>query len=64
MAKVELNTRKVMARLKSEGWISRGGANHEVFVHPERPETMIPVPCHRELTPLTARSIAKAAGWV
>jgi predicted RNA binding protein YcfA (HicA-like mRNA interferase family) len=48
MAKVELNTRKVMARLKSEGWISRGGANHEVFVHPERPETMIPVPCHRE----------------
>jgi predicted RNA binding protein YcfA (HicA-like mRNA interferase family) len=53
-----------MARLKSEGWISRWGANHEVFVHPERLETMIPVRRDRKLTPLTARSIAKAPGWV
>ena len=64
MAKVELNARKVIGRLVAEGWISKGGAKHEIFVHPERPAKMIPVPRHRELTPITARSIAKEAGWI
>jgi predicted RNA binding protein YcfA (HicA-like mRNA interferase family) len=61
---IETNTRKIIVRLTREGWISKGGTRHDLFVHPERPEVLIPVPRHRELTPLTARSIAKAAGWL
>jgi predicted RNA binding protein YcfA (HicA-like mRNA interferase family) len=64
MPKVETNTRRILARLQLDGWVSKGGRRHEVFIHPDRPETLIPVPRHRELTPLTARSIAKAAGWL
>ena len=33
-------------------------------VHPsDHLKILIPVPRHKELTPMTARSIAKAAGW-
>jgi predicted RNA binding protein YcfA (HicA-like mRNA interferase family) len=63
MPKPETNTRKIIARLEAEGWIGKGGSRHDLFVHPGRPEKLIPVPRHRELTPLTARSIARAAGW-
>lgn len=54
MAKIETNTRKIVARLQSEGWVNVGGGSHDRFV----------VPRHRELTPGTAHSIAKAAGWI
>lgn len=64
MARVETNTRKIIARLEKEGWTNIGGANHDRFVNDTYPETMIVVPRHRELTPGTARSIAKAAGWI
>lgn len=63
MPKPETNTRKIIVRLEAEGWINVGGGSHDRFVHKDRPEVMIPVPRHRELTPGTARSIAKAAGW-
>jgi len=64
MPTIETNTRKIIARLGQEGWINVGGGNHDRFVHPDKPDVMIPVPRHRELTPGTARSIAKAAGWI
>jgi len=64
MAKVETNTRKIIERLKQEGWTNIGGAGHDRFIHKGRAEMMIPVPRHRELSPGTARSIAKAAGWI
>ncbi len=64
MAAVETNTRKIIARLESEGWVNIGGGRHDRFVNSGRPGEMIPVPRHRELTPGTARSIAKAAGWL
>jgi predicted RNA binding protein YcfA (HicA-like mRNA interferase family) len=63
MPKPEINTRKIVARLEAEG-INTGGGNHDRFIHKDRPELMIPVPRHRELSPGTARSIAKAAGWI
>ncbi|NBS03590.1 MAG: type II toxin-antitoxin system HicA family toxin [Rhizobiales bacterium] len=63
MTQPETNTRKIIARLKAEGWMMRDGGRHSLFTHPDRPQTLIPVPRHRELTPMTARSIAKAAGW-
>ena len=64
MAKVETNTRKIIERLKQDGWTNIGGGGHDRFIHEGRPEMMIPVPGHRELSPGTARSIAKAAGWI
>ncbi|MCW2319158.1 Predicted RNA binding protein YcfA, dsRBD-like fold, HicA-like mRNA interferase family [Rhodoblastus acidophilus] len=63
MPKPETNTRKIIARLEAEGWYNVGGGGHDRYVHNDRPGVMIPVPRHRELTPGTARSIAKAAGW-
>ena len=64
MPAIETNTRKIVARLEQEGWVDVGGGSHDRFVNPQHPGTMIPVPRHRELTPGTARSIAKAAGWI
>ncbi len=64
MAKVETNTRKIIDRLKKDGWTNVGGGSHDRFVHEGRPEMMIPVPRHRELSAGVARSIAKAAGWI
>ncbi|MFN0193594.1 MAG: type II toxin-antitoxin system HicA family toxin [Aestuariivirga sp.] len=61
MPKPETNTRKIIARLVSEGWVNIGGGSHDRFVHPKKLGVMIAVPRHRELTPGTARSIAKAA---
>jgi predicted RNA binding protein YcfA (HicA-like mRNA interferase family) len=64
MAKVENNARKIVARLEKDGWINIGGGSHFRFVNEKRPGVMVIVPRHRELTPGTARSIAKAAGWI
>jgi len=64
MAKIEINTRRIVARLEKEGWANIGGSSHDRFVNDRRPGVMITVPRHRELTPGTARSIAKAAGWM
>ncbi len=60
----ETNTRKIIARLKAEGWMVRDGGKQSLFTHPAYPKTLIPVPRHKELTPMTVRSIAKAAGWL
>jgi predicted RNA binding protein YcfA (HicA-like mRNA interferase family) len=62
MAHVETNTRRIVARLEREGWINKGGGNHDIFKHPTK-EGRIVVPRHRELSPGVARSIAKIAGW-
>jgi predicted RNA binding protein YcfA (HicA-like mRNA interferase family) len=64
MPKVESNTRKIVARLEKEGWRNIGGGRHDRFVHEGRPGVMIAVPRHRDLQPGTARSIARAAGWI
>lgn len=64
MAKVETNARKIIARLEKDGWINIGGGSHDRFVNEKRAGVMITVPRHRQLTLGTARSIAKAAGWM
>jgi predicted RNA binding protein YcfA (HicA-like mRNA interferase family) len=63
MPDVETNTRKVVARLKREGWINTGGGGHDIFKHPRKGGRIV-VPRHRELSPGVARSIAKIAGWI
>ncbi len=62
VGRIETNARKIVLRLKTEDWTSVGGGSHHRFVHTDRPEMMIVVPRHRELSPGVARSIAKAAG--
>jgi hypothetical protein len=69
MAMVETNTRKIVARLKVEGWIDVGGSKHDKFEHANRPGVLIPgvliiVPRHKQLSPGVARSIARLAGWI
>jgi predicted RNA binding protein YcfA (HicA-like mRNA interferase family) len=56
-AMLETSTRKVINRLKAEGWVEVGGSKHDTFEHPDRTETLI-VPRHKELSPGVARSIA------
>ena len=63
VAAPETNTRKIVARLQREGWVSIGGKRHEVFKHPERTGRIV-VPRHRDVTPNVARQIAKDAGWM
>ena len=62
MASIETNTRKIIARLKRDGWQDVGGAKHDKFEHPDHDFPII-VPRHRELSPGVAKSIAKQAGW-
>jgi predicted RNA binding protein YcfA (HicA-like mRNA interferase family) len=64
VAKVETDTRRVIERLKAEGWVDIGGGGHDRFVHAAKPGTMIPVPRHHELSSGVARSIARAAGRI
>jgi predicted RNA binding protein YcfA (HicA-like mRNA interferase family) len=63
MASVETNTRKVVRRLKRDGWINVGGGSHDKFEHPNRPGVLIVVPRHTELSIKVANNIAKDAGW-
>lgn len=63
MPEFEINTRKVIVRLKSDGWVEIDGSKHSKFEHPSRAEMMV-VPRHKELSPGVARSIAKLARWI
>ena len=61
---MELNREKVRRRLEEDGWaLARHGSRHDIYRHPGKPGIIITLPRHRRLTPLVARSIAKAAGW-
>jgi predicted RNA binding protein YcfA (HicA-like mRNA interferase family) len=60
---METNRTKIVARLKREGWINRGGGEHDVYTHPARPDRRIVVPRHRTLSKGVAHQIAKIAGW-
>lgn len=65
MPKVETNRTDILDRLIRGGWVlARSGGGHDVYRHPDHPETPVVVPRHRTLSPGVARSIAKAAGWI
>lgn len=61
---VETNARKIIARLKRDGWVDAGGAKHSKFVHPDRPSERIMEPRHSELKKGLAAAIARQAGWI
>lgn len=58
----ETNRKAIIDRLKIEGWVNEGGSKHDLYRHPTKGVAI--VPRHRVLTPVVARSIAKAAGWL
>lgn len=64
MPTFELETRKIVARLRKDGWIEVGGSKHDRFEHVDRPDVLIIVPRHKQQSPGVARSIAKLAGWI
>ena len=61
---METNSRKLIQRLKNDGWILvRIRGDHQNFKHPRRPE-LITVPHPKKDLPLgTVRGIYKKAGW-
>ncbi|MGH7753856.1 MAG: type II toxin-antitoxin system HicA family toxin [Gemmatimonadales bacterium] len=58
---VETNTRKILRRLETEGWVKVGGGSHDVLRH--RDGRKVVVPRHRTQSIGVARGIAKTAGW-
>lgn len=64
MPDIETNGRKIIRRLEHEGWVSKGGGEHAVYKHPEKPGQRIQVPRHKEISLGVGRKIAKVAGWI
>jgi predicted RNA binding protein YcfA (HicA-like mRNA interferase family) len=64
MPRIELDARRIRARLEAEGWfIRRQDGPHDVYRHATKPGRVV-IPRHRgDLLFGLARSIAKAAGW-
>jgi predicted RNA binding protein YcfA (HicA-like mRNA interferase family) len=63
MPLIETNTRKIVGRLRAEGWIAVAGGKHDKFEHPDRPGVLLIVPRHKTQSRGVARSIARLAGW-
>ncbi len=63
MPTIETHTRKIIARLERDGRLNIGGGNHDKFEHANRPDVLVILPRHRELSPGVARDIARKAGW-
>ncbi|MGY2047017.1 type II toxin-antitoxin system HicA family toxin [Methylobacterium sp. JK268] len=61
----ELDLQTIRRRLEREGWqIAKAAGRHDVYKHPVKPGH-IPVSRGRGEIPVgTARSIARAAGWI
>lgn len=64
MASVERNSRKIISRLKREGWTQLHGGKHDKFEHPHRPGVLIVVPRHKQVSIGVAKDAAQKAGWV
>jgi predicted RNA binding protein YcfA (HicA-like mRNA interferase family) len=62
---IECNSRKILARLRSEGWLDAGATgSHHKLKHPDTGQLIV-VPHPKKDLPLgTARQIAKMAGWL
>jgi predicted RNA binding protein YcfA (HicA-like mRNA interferase family) len=61
---IETETRKIIARLRRDGWVDIGGSKHDKFEHVDRPDVLMVIPRHKQQSLGVARSIARLAGWV
>lgn len=65
MAKVERNSRKIIKRLKKEGWaFVKAEGSHHKYAHESKPYPVIVPRPKKDLPNGTARAIARAAGWL
>ena len=67
MPDYERNSRKIIRRLKSEGWreVAVVGSHHKFARGSERGSERVTVPHPRkDISPGVARQIAKTAGWM
>lgn len=64
MGRFETNTRRIVSRLRAEGWQRVGGSRHEVFAHPARPGAFVVLSRQKEQSIGVARDAAKTAGWL
>jgi predicted RNA binding protein YcfA (HicA-like mRNA interferase family) len=64
MPSPETNTRKIVSRLKREGWTLIHGGKHDKFEHPDKPGVLIVVPRHKEVSRGVAKDAAEKAGWI
>jgi predicted RNA binding protein YcfA (HicA-like mRNA interferase family) len=62
---LERNSRKILARLKHDGWllVSTEGSHHKLR-NPDTGKTVIVPPPKKDLPTGTARAIAKHVGWL
>jgi mRNA interferase HicA len=63
MPALEMNRRKIVARLEREGWLLKEGGEHSIYKREGSPGVRIVVPRHTQLSPGVAQLIAKLAGW-
>ena len=65
MNKLEKNSRKIIKRLKLEGWeLVRVKGDHHHFKHPERKGLVTVTHPTKDMPIKTARTIHKQAGWL
>jgi predicted RNA binding protein YcfA (HicA-like mRNA interferase family) len=55
MPTFEVETRRIVAKLRKDGWIEVGGSKHDKFEHAEGPDALIIVPRHKQQSPGVAR---------
>jgi predicted RNA binding protein YcfA (HicA-like mRNA interferase family) len=64
MARVETNTRRIIMRLRAEGWQRIGGGKHEIYGHPALPHLFVVLSRQKQQSPGVARATARTAGWI
>jgi predicted RNA binding protein YcfA (HicA-like mRNA interferase family) len=60
---IDTNRESLKKRLRSDGWVSGGGTNHEKFKHPTNSRVIV-LPYHRNISIGVARDAHKAAGYI
>jgi predicted RNA binding protein YcfA (HicA-like mRNA interferase family) len=62
---IERNSRKILARLRTEGWLDVGATgSHHKLKHPGTGQIVVVPHPKKDLPVGTARQIAKIAGWL
>lgn len=58
-----MKAREIKRLLVARGWSIEQGSRHELAVHPDKPEVIVPIPRHKGDLPIgTLQSILKATG--
>ena len=62
---LERDSRRIIKRLEAEGWVLvKTSGSHHKFRHPDHKHHIVVAHPVKDMPTGTARSIAKAAGWL